>query len=132
MVKERINIDHELKSNSATIIWNLISTDAGLSRWLADEVKQEGDVITFLWGETWRHHEIRKARVMEKITNQYIRMVWEDEEDENAYMELKMEKSVITNDYILTITDYASPEDVESIKAIWSDNLTRLRQSSGL
>lgn len=131
-MKEKIIINRELNSSSASIIWNLISTDIGMSRWLADEVKQEGETITFLWGETWRHHEIRKAQVASKVNHQHIRLVWEDEEDENAYMEIQMEKSIVTNDYVLTITDFAYPEDTESLKAIWQENLTRLRLTSGV
>ena len=39
MKKKRLNIERELLSSSSSIIWNLISTPEGLSRWIADDVK---------------------------------------------------------------------------------------------
>ena len=43
-----------------------------------------------------------------------------------------MNRTELTNDYILTITDHALPEDVNSIESLWGDNLARLHQSTGL
>ena len=131
-MKEKIIINRELNSSSAAIIWNLISTDVGMSRWLADDVRHDGETITFLWGEVWRHHEIRKANIVSKSIQKHIRLVWEDEEDEEAYVEIQMERSTITNDYVLTVTDFAYPDEVESLRAIWQENFTRLRQTSGV
>ena len=48
-------------------------------------------------------------------------------------MELRMEHSNITNDYILSITDFALEEDVDTLYDLWDDNaVKRLRHSSGL
>ena len=46
MDKQRLCIEHELTSNSTAIIWDLISTDSGLARWMADSVTQEGEQLT--------------------------------------------------------------------------------------
>ena len=107
MDKQRLCIERELISSSAPIIWDLISTDAGLSRWMADSVTQEGEQRTFVWGELWSHHEVRTATIVEKIKNEYIRISWDDEEGPDNFFELRMDKSHITNDYVLTITDFA-------------------------
>ena len=74
MDKQRLCIERELISSSAPIIWDLISTDAGLSRWMADSVTQEGEQLTFVWGELWSHHKVRTATIVEKIKNEYIRI----------------------------------------------------------
>ena len=132
MKKQKIIIEHELRSNSPSIIWQLISTPEGLARWMADDVKQDGDTFTFTWGEVWRHHETRQAHVTECERNHLIRIRWADEADAEAYLELRMEHSNITNDYILSITDYALEEDVDMLYDLWDDNLKRLRHSSGL
>ena len=47
-------------------------------------------------------------------------------------MELRIEKSDITGDCILIITDQALPEDVESLETIWESNLERLHHTTGL
>ena len=81
MDKQRLCIEHELTSNSTAIIWDLISTDSGLARWMADSVTQEGEQLTFVWGELWSHHEVRTATIVEKVKNQYIKVTWDDEMD---------------------------------------------------
>ena len=132
MKKQKIIIEHELRSNSQPIIWQLISTPEGLARWIADDVQQDGDTITFTWGEVWKHHETRKAAIIEIERNHRFKIKWADETDEDAYLELRMEHINITYDYILSITDYALEEDVDTLYDLWDDNLNRLRHSSGL
>ena len=120
MKKRQITIEHELKSNSENIIWRFISTPEGLSKWLADEVTQEGETMTFTWGELWTHHEIRTATLLEVIFHELVRLRWDDDEDPEAY------------EFMLTITDFAEEEDVEAMRDLWEDNLVRLRRTSGL
>ena len=103
-----------------------------MARWIADDVQQNGDTIKFTWGEVWKHHETREAAIIEIERNHRFRIRWADETDEEAYMELRMEHSNITNDYILSITDFALEEDVDTLYDLWDDNLKRLRHSSGL
>ena len=59
-------------------------------------------------------------------------MRWIDEEDDDAFLEMRMLKSDLTGDYMLHIIDYALPEDIALLHDIWDDNLSRLHQSSGL
>ena len=132
MGKIKIHIEHELKSNSQGIIWPLISTAEGLSHWLADDVREDGNSLTLTWGETWSHHEIRKATITGRVKNNYLRFRWDDEDDPEAYIELKMEKNDLTNDFILSITDYAEPGDEEQLEELWNDDLERLRTTTGL
>ena len=132
MKKHRICIEHELHSRSSAIIWNLISTAEGLSLWVADEVHLSDDTLTFIWGELWRNHEIKEAKILEKIKNSYIRFKWKDDDDESSYTEIRMVRNDVTNDYILVITDFTDDDDHEQLEAIWSDNLVRLHHSSGL
>lgn len=132
MPKQQIKIERELKSNSQNIIWNLISDVDRLGRWLADDIEEEGNILHFRWGETYTHHETRQATIIKKVKHHYIRLRWIDEDDPEAYMELRMEKGDITDDYTLVITDYATPEDIDTLTDLWNDNIERLRQFSGL
>lgn len=132
MKKEKVSIEKELKSRSANIIWPLISTAAGLEKWVADEVINKGDRLQFTWGEIWQPHEIRTARVLERVKNSRVRYCWDNDTDEDAYWELEMRKSEITDDYILLITDFALPEDVDGLEDLWDINLNRLRHRTGL
>lgn len=132
MNKKKVNIEHELKCRSERIIWPLISTSAGLAKWMADDVSANGDVLTFTWGELWSHHEVRKARIITKTEPFLVRLRWEDETDEDAYWELKIEKGDITDDFILVITDFAPEGDTDTLEDIWAANLEQLHRSTGL
>jgi len=133
MKKEKITIERTLHSRSPRIIWNVISTADGLARWIADDVRDDGNGgLTFRWGEVWRHHEIRAAHWGERMKNDFVRWHWDDDEDEDAYIELRLNKSDVTNDYLLHITDFASPDEVEGLIGLWEDNLERLHRNTGI
>lgn len=132
MGKKKLELEYELKSNAANIIWAIISTDSGLNKWLADEVTSGKDTMTFVWGDPDGNHERRTAIIQSMVKNSHIRMQWEDEQDPNAYLEIRMCKSDLTNDYHLTITDFAWEEDVESLHDIWDQNFEVLHRNTGL
>lgn len=132
MKKQQIFIEHDLRSTSANIIWKVISTEGGLGRWIADEVQEDNGKFTFTWGEEWGHHEKRTATTLEKVRNSHIRMQWDDETDPEAYLELRIVRTEITGGYLLQVTDYALPEDVDSLYDIWEQNFEQLRAATGL
>jgi len=132
MKKQRLNLEYELHSNSANIIWSLISSAHGLEKWIADSVKRQDDSFIFRWGEEWGNHEIRKAYILSENKQESIRLRWDNDEDKDAYWQLGMVKSDITNDYILTVTDFAEADDMESLRDIWDSNMEQLHRSTGL
>ena len=101
MTLQKLEIEQALKSKAPAIIWNLISTADGMTRWLADTVTQEGDMLTFHWGHEWDHNEQRTAHIIYKKKQHAIRFVWMDETAPEFYVELKMQRSDITNDFVL-------------------------------
>lgn len=131
MKKQRIDIVHELNSSSPAIIWKLIGTAEGLRLWIADEVTFDNGIVTLRWGEGAQSHS-QQAEIVESVKQSHLRMRWVDEEDPEAYLEMRMEYNELTEDYMLLITDYTMPEDVSSLYDIWADNLHRLHHSSGL
>lgn len=49
MEKNKITVEHLLNSTSKNIIWQLIGTDSGLQKWIADSVTLDGDQLTCTW-----------------------------------------------------------------------------------
>ncbi len=131
MNKEKLYIEHELKSRSENIIWSLISTETGLQKWIADNVVEADGKMTFMWGEEWAIHEKRTSVIVERVKNSHIRFHWDDEDDE-AYWEMRMAYSDLTNDYILQITDFAVADDMDVLRSIWDHNFEALHRSTGL
>lgn len=132
MSKQQVLIEKELQSNSKNRIWSIISDTDKLSRWIADEIQEEGKKLHFIWGDLQNSHDSRMATIAKKVKYHYIRLKWTDEEDSNAFLELRMEKSNISDNYVLFITDFAEPDDIDTMEDLWADNLDRLHQFSGL
>ncbi len=132
MKKRQIQIEHSLRSTSPNIIWNIISTEGGLSRWIADSVKEKEGRFSFIWGDEWSHHEERTATIQERVRHSHIRMKWDDDTDPESYLEIRMSREEVTGGFILHITDFALSEDVDSLYDIWDQNLDMLRQATGL
>lgn len=130
--KTKVEIEHELRSKSQNIIWKLISTPEGMGKWLADKITQAGNKLTFTWGHDGKDRETKNAIVTEKVKNKTVRFHWEGEEhDDDGYVELRIEKNAVTNDYALHITDFAQADDVDWLYNIWNGNIQRLHLSSG-
>lgn len=126
-----IHIEHGLKSTSANIIWQLIATAHGLSRWFADEVIRNNNELTFVWGERWRNHEIRTATVIEEREGESIKWQWNDT-DEEPVTTLQIEHSVLTREYTLIIDDVVEEDEIDSMQSVWTDALERLYRAGAL
>lgn len=132
MRKVKISIERPLRSRSESIIWKLISTPSGLSRWIAEEVTQEGNSLVFTWGKPGQVYETRRARILDVEKNAAIRFLWEDEDDLEAYTEIAMVKLDITDEIALCITDFSDPDDIESMTYMWNHDLDRLQNKMGI
>ena len=132
MNKQRIYIEKNLHSKSENIIWKVISTEGGLSKWIADEVTETDDGFLFLWGDPLGNHEVREARIIDMVRGESIRLMWEDEVNPEAILELRMTKNEITGDFVLHVTDWAEPDDVDSLLDIWEQNFEQLHRTCGL
>lgn len=130
MKKTRIEIEHSLNSRSKNIIWQLIGTASGLAKWIADTVEIKGNAAVFAWGDEWRHHEKRSATLLASVKFSHIRWSWDDEDD--TYVEIRMERSAISDDYTLHITDFTTDDDADWLQAAWEHNFKRLYLSSGV
>lgn len=128
MKKEKIHIEQLLNATSRNIIWSTISTPIGLEGWFADRIKVTDKIFTFTWGKS----EIREAEIIAIRANSFIRFHWLDDDDEKTYFELKMNYNELTGDYVLEITDFADPEELDDQKELWNSQIETLKRSSGM
>lgn len=131
MEKNKITIEHLLRSTSKNIIWKLIATGDGLAKWIADSVLLNGDHLTLTWGDSMRHHEERTATIVAIEKFGRIRWHWDDD-DEATYVEIRMDRNALTGEYTLHITDFTDDDDKEWLYDIWNQNFERLYRSSGV
>ena len=131
MQKQRLELEYPLKGRKTDILWQLLSTDHGLGLWLADEVTEDNGVMSLTWGKPWTEHHTLRANILKREKNNCIRLRWVDEESDEAFWEMRIGRSELTEDLCLCVVDYAYAEDIDDLHDLWDGNLERLHQSSG-
>ena len=53
------------------------------------------------------------------------------DENELDYFEIKMTYNELTSDYVLEITDFAEPDEVDDMKELWESQVAKLRRTCG-
>ena len=133
MSKKKLVMEYPLNSKSASIVWGLIGNAHGLGKWMADYVEEyEDGELTFKWGEVWTQQDVRTSTIISKEENSYIRLKWDVNESDEDFWELRVEKSDFSGHLTLIITDHVDEEDVDYMREVWTDNLSRLHNISGL
>ncbi|HLA53977.1 MAG TPA: START-like domain-containing protein [Flavitalea sp.] len=98
---------------SPSILYEFLSTPAGLQEWFADKVDERENVFSFSWNGT-----TEKAEMTESESEKFIRFHWVDKPKEE-YFEFKIEKSEVTNLTILIIKDFAEKGEVKDQSQLW-------------
>lgn len=122
---KRVSFDLEfLFKASPTILYKFLTTPSCLVRWFCDAVDITGDLYIFEWSgfeET--------AYMIDDFEEERIRFQWEDYPDE--FFEFKIDISPVTNETILTITDYCDEDEIEEQKELWNSQITKLKRETG-
>jgi uncharacterized protein YndB with AHSA1/START domain len=98
---------------SPSILYEFLSTPAGLQEWFADKVDERDNVFSFSWNGT-----TDKAEVTEHEQEKFIRFHWAHQPKEE-YFEFRIEKSEVTNQTILIIKDFAEKGEVKDQSQLW-------------
>ena len=130
--KTKIVLEYGLNASKPSSVWPMVSEATELERWMADEVRRNGDKLEFVWGTTYQNKDMRTATIVKEQKNRLIRFKWDGDSDPEAYCEIKIETGEITNDCVLVITDFAEEEDADSLRELWDDNMEMLHRASGL
>ena len=111
---------------SASILYEFLSTPAGLQEWFADKVDERDDVFSFSW-----NGPADRAEVMEKEEDKYIKFHWSHAPKEE-YFEFRIEKSEVTNLTILVIKDFAEKAEIKDQSQHWAYQGKELFHSFGI
>ncbi len=106
---------------SPNILFEFLSTPAGLGEWFADKVDESKEhIFTFNWKDS-----AQKAKLVEKQENKFVRFQWVDSPKEE-YFEFEIEKSEVTNQTILVIKDFAEKKEIKDQSQLWEYQLKDL------
>ena len=123
----RVKIEMEfIFRASPTILYQFLTTPSCLIRWFCDEVDIDGNTFTFVWEGS---EEV--AELIEDVEEERLRFKWEDADDEEEYLELRMMRSPVTGETILEITDYCDDDEINDQKQLWESQIKMLRQETG-
>ncbi len=106
---------------SPGILYEFLSTPAGLQEWFADKVDEKDHVFSFSWSSGVPD----KADVLEKEQDKFIRFHWLTS-PKDEYFEFGIEKSEITNQTILVIKDFADKKDIKDQSLLWESQVKDL------
>jgi len=124
-LKSEIKLEYSLNC-TIKVLYARLSNASGLSEWFADDVKVNGNLYTFFWGNSSQTAE----RSIEKI-DKTVRFKWIDGEDKGNFFEFTINKNELTGDVSLSITDFAEKgEEKESIN-LWNSQIDELKRDLG-
>lgn len=112
---------------SPKVLFNRLSTAAGLTEWFADDVRVKGNLFTFVWGDTNQVAEKKNHK-----ENKSVRYEWTDEDDKDeSYFEFVIALDDLTNDVSLMIVDFADEDEVKDTTDLWNTQIAKLKQLLG-
>ena len=112
MSKQLYTLEYPVRC-SPSILYEFLSTPAGLQEWFADKVDERDNVFFFSWNGS-----SQTAEALESQEEKFIRFHWLDAPKEE-YFEFSIEKSEITNQTILVVKDFAEKKEVKDQSMLW-------------
>jgi uncharacterized protein YndB with AHSA1/START domain len=125
--KAKIQLEYIINC-SPKVLFNRLSTAAGLTEWFADDVRVKGSLFTFIWGDVSEEAEKKIHR-----ENKIVRFEWidEDSDKDESYFEFVISQDDLTNDVSLIIIDFASEDEIEETTDLWNTQITKLKHLLG-
>lgn len=125
--KKQIQLEY-IVNCSPKVLFNRLSTAAGLTEWFADDVRVKGNRFTFIWGSMNEEAEKKIHR-----ENKMVRYEWvgDDENKDESYFEFIINQDDLTNDVSLTIIDFADDDEVDETISLWDSQISTLKHLLG-
>ena len=111
---------------SPGILYEFLSSPAGLQEWFADIVDERDGVFSFSWNGTEEY-----ANVVDKEADKFIRFHW-THSGKDEFFEFRIDKSEVTNQTILVVTDFADKKDIKDQSQLWEYNVKELFHRLGI
>ena len=126
-MKEKFELEFLLKT-SLRVLDNMIGSPSGLSEWFADNVTVRDDMYSFEWDGA-----IEEARLLTRKMNSKMNFRWIEDEDngDDFYFEMNIYIDPMTGIASLKVVDYGFPEDIESAKMLWEQQISDLKRIIG-
>ncbi len=98
---------------SPGILYEFLRTPAGIQEWFADKVDERDGQFSFSWNGTED-----KAVLVDSEEDKFVRFRW-DYMTKDEYFEWRIDKSEVTNQTILVISDFADKKEIKDQSKLW-------------
>ncbi|MEO7306551.1 MAG: START-like domain-containing protein [Ferruginibacter sp.] len=105
---------------SPGILFDFLRTPAGLQEWFADKVDERDGQFSFSWNGTED-----KAELVDSEEDKFVRFRW-DYMSKDEYFEWRIDKSEVTNQTILVISDFAEKKEIKDQSQLWEYQVKEL------
>jgi uncharacterized protein YndB with AHSA1/START domain len=105
---------------SPGILYEFLRTPAGIQEWFADKVDERDGQFSFTWNGTQD-----MAELIDSEDDKFVRFRW-DYMDKNEYFEWRIDKSEVTNQTILVISDFADKKEIKDQSQLWQYQVKEL------
>lgn len=122
--RSKYTLEYTLRC-SPSILFQFIATPSGLSEWFAEKVTQKENNFEFDWNGS-----IESATMIAAEVDEYVVYKW-DWMGKDEYFEFRIEKSPVTNETLLTITDFASSKEIADQSRLWDSQIHDLKHRIG-
>lgn len=112
MSKQLYTLEYPVRC-SPSILFEFLSTPAGLQEWFADKVDERDQIFSFTWNDS-----TDKAQMLESELDKSIKFQWLHA-PKSEYFEFRIEKAEVSNQTILQIRDFAEKRDIPDQKRLW-------------
>ncbi|MBP6185496.1 MAG: activator of HSP90 ATPase 1 family protein [Saprospiraceae bacterium] len=125
MARTKITCEFLLRA-SPTIVYQFLSDTTCLIRWFCDHVEIEDEVYSFYW-----NGQAEQAELIDDVEDDRLRFVWSDSDVASEYLEFKITTSPVTDETILTITDFCDVDEVADQKMFWEAQIKKMTHVMG-
>ena len=105
---------------SPGILYDFLITPAGLQEWFADKVDERDGIFSFNWNGTED-----KAELIDSEEDKFVRFRW-DYMTKDEYFEWRIDKSEVTNQTILVVSDFAEKKEIKDQSQLWGYQVKEL------
>lgn len=120
--KQKFTVERTFRA-SPKLLFRFLTTPSGLVQWFADHVDRTGDVFSFFWNGVEE-----KANIATFNEDELLRLEWMDNDH---FIEYRIDKSEVTGETILFVTDFAEEDELDDQMQLWETQLDDLAKSMG-
>jgi len=119
---EKFTLEFHLET-TPRLLYTLISTPEGLTRWFAHTILSGENVYVFNWEGTEQ-----AARLVQAKDNEYVVFQWLDDYHKDFFLEMRIETDPSSNGVTLVISDCAETPDLDISKRLWQAQVGQLQR----